>query len=146
MSKPAISALYFVLTFVAGAAVGSWALWIYLMGFPQGAENPPAAAPAAEVSAPAPQPLPSPPPRIGTQTEKLEPDEPVAAPSHAADEDKSAAPTADLQPTTPTPKGHWNKIDIPGRSHEECLAQHQKLDDAYKDCRFGVHKQEWVPE
>lgn len=119
------TALYFVLTFIAGAAVGSWALWIYLIGFPSSESLP---APAASVQAPA---APAPPAAVEPELEPAEPAQAAAA-----------------QPSTPTPtpKGHWNHVDIPGRSHEECLALTKELNDAYKDCRFGVHQEVWVEE
>src|SRR5436305_1004966 len=57
-------AIYFVLTFLAGAAVGSWVLWIYLVGFPS-SESLPApteAAPATLTPQAAPPPQPAAPP------------------------------------------------------------------------------------
>src|SRR5581483_3474179 len=113
--RSSLTPLYFVLTFIAGAAGGSWALWLYLIGFPS-SESLPAPA-AAGAAAPAPQ-------------------------AQAQPEPESQPPAT----PTPTPKGHWNTVDIPGRSHEECLALTKELNDAYKDCRFGVHKEVWVEE
>ncbi len=134
MSKGALSVVYFTLTFVAGAAVGSWALWIYLMGFPQDSApetvmSPPAAiAPAAPIAQPASPPAES------------------AAPAAKEPEAVVLKPEPDDAPPTPTPKGHWNTEDVRPRSHEECLALTKELNDAYKDCRFGSHKKVWVPE
>ncbi len=122
------TALYFVLTFIAGAAVGSWALWIYLIGFPSSASlpEPAASAPAAASAQPA------------------SPEVPASAPQPESEPTESAA--AQPATPTPTPKGHWNHVDIAGRSHEECLALTKELNDAYKDCRFGVHQDVWVEE
>jgi hypothetical protein len=127
MSK-ALPAVYFVLTFIAGAVVGSWMLWIYLMGAPQ-----------EVVQTPAPVVSPVAPPTAPIEPRALERD------SEADDSSPLADDEAQLPPT-PTPKGHWNTVDVPGKSHEECLAITKELNDAYKDCRFGVHKQVWVPE
>jgi hypothetical protein len=125
MSKPALTALYFVLTFFAGVAVGSWALWIYLIGFPSKEALPEPATPPPIVAAPAPAPEPSAPSPAPAETRE----EPAASP-----------------PPAPMPKGHWETVDAPPRSHEECLALTKELNDAYKDCRFGVHKEVWVAE
>ncbi len=127
--------LYFVLTFVAGAAVGSWALWIYLIGFPSNESLPTAAASAPATAAVAPAPTAEP-----KSTEKLSP-APESKP-----EPTDAAPAAPSATPTPTAKGYWNHIDIPGKSHEECLALTKELNDEYKDCRFGTHKDVWVAE
>lgn len=133
MSKTALSIVYFALTFVAGAAVGSWALWIYLMGAPQ-----------ETASA-----LPPEPPAVTAQQPASAPVEsaPAAPAAPAAKESETVVlkPAADEAPT-PTPKGHWNTEDVSGRPHEECLARTKELNDAYKDCRFGSHKRVWVPE
>ena len=132
MGKSSLTALYFVLTFLAGAAVGSWALWIYLIGVPSGqtlaptVEQAPAPSPIVEKPDAAPQPA------AASEVED-EPREPAAAPSTSL-------------PATPTPKGHWETVDTPPRTHEECLALTKELNDAYKDCRFGVHKEVWVPD
>ena len=125
MARPTLTAVYFILTFLAGAAVGSWGLWIYLVGGPADEipMEPAPPAPAAEKLSPFP------------------PQNPPAAPPPA-----TAPEVAAPAPPTPTPKGHWEVVDIAPRSHEECLALTKQLNDAYKDCRFGVHKQVWVEE
>ncbi len=123
MSRPVLTALYFVLTFLAGGAVGSWMLWVYLIGFP----SQPSAEPVAATPAPA-------------ATASPIPAESEQAPATSDTASPAAAPGG------PTPKGHWNTVDVPGRSHAECLALTKELNDAYKDCRFGVHKEVWVAD
>jgi hypothetical protein len=140
MTKQSASALYFILTFLAGAAVGSWALWIYLMGMPDSSQQQPPPAPVQSAA-----------PAVESDTVKLHPPEgtlpatepPAAESLSPADDAQGSAASA---PPTPTPKGHWNTVDVPGKSHEECLALTHALNDAYKDCRFGTHTQEWVAE
>jgi hypothetical protein len=141
MARSSITVLYFVLTFLAGAAVGSWSLWVYLMGFPSrespAAEATAAAAPAPEAAVPVSLPGALPPAAAK---------EPAPQPAAAAPAEASTSPAAAAPAATPTPKGHWNTVDIPPRSHEECLALTKELNDAYKDCRFGVHQEVWVAE
>lgn len=169
MSKQTITAIYFVLTFLAGAAVGSWTLWVYLMGgaaadatVEQAAQAPAAAAAPAETTqkfAPAAEPAPagataSPPASPAAASAASNPaDSPAASPASPsvptpAPQPAAAAPAPDVAAPAPgpTPRGHWSKIDVPGRSHEECLALTRELNDAYKDCRFGTQTQVWVAE
>lgn len=134
MRTPALI-LSFVLAFGAGAAVGAWTLWMYMMGggtLPTASQNPAAAAPAAAESSELPVEHLSPPPAEEAQ--------PAPAP---AEPEKKAEPEA----PTPTSKGHWTSVETPGRPRDECLKLTKGvLNDEYKDCRFGTQKKVWVDE